>query len=576
MTKFLSLLFFLCTPFLMSAQNPSFTWAQQVGDSTGSLEVLSSATDAQGNLYITGVLVGTIDVDPGPGIYNMTDAGFGDAFIIKIDSSGIFQWAKQIGLSSYDEGRSIAIDANNNVYVTGFFSRDSTDFDPGPSTYYLSNLWGARTYILKLNSDGNFIWAKQLESVYENSPRSLALDTAANIYVTGICGGTTDFDPSSGTYNLTSANSAMYIVKLDSAGGFVFADLIETGTTNTTSYSIATDHAGNCYTTGLLLGTVDFDPGPAVFNLTKNSSSFGGSEFIVKLDNTGNFVWAKAIQGTIDQSGGDRAIATTANGDNFTIGWFEDSLHFDSGSSSVSFLHSNFSTDPSIYLLKLDANGHFVWADQLADPINNDAKRLATDTNGNVYVRGRLAPNHTGDFDPGSASYNLNGNDGNAFIAKYNSAGGLVWAVNFSTDNNTSLAGNTLAIDPAGNVYSTGAFYGLSDFDPGAGVYNLTCSSSNIFFEKLSQPTVSAISKNSNQPQFTLYPNPFSKTLHIELPAEEKFTVSVKDIAGREVLLYKEVKASLSISDLPTSGMYFITFANPSSDFSKTVKVIRE
>jgi hypothetical protein len=560
----------------MSAQNPSFTWAQQVGDTTGSLGVLSSATDAHGNLYTTGVLVGTVDMDPGPGIFNLTDSGFGDIYIMKIDSSGIFQWAKQIGKSSYDEGRSLAVDGNNNVYITGFFSMDSTDFDPGPGTFYFTNISGARTFILKLNSDGNFIWAKTLESIYENSARSLALDSASNIFLTGICGGTTDFDPGAGTDTLSTAITAIYILKLDSTGTFDFAKLIDAGTTNSTVYSIATDNTGNCYATGLLLGTVDFDPGPAVYNLTKNSSSLGGSEFIVKLDNTGNFAWAEAIQGSIDQSGGDRAIVTTANGDNFTTGWFMDSVDFDPSATTSHFLHCNFSTDPSVYLVKLDPNGNFVWANQLADPINDKTKRLATDPNGNVYVYGWLSPNQVGDFDPGSATYNLNGNDGNAFIAKYNFAGALVWAVNFSSDNNSSIGGKTIALDPVGNVYSTGAFFGLSDFDPGAGVYNLTCSSSNIFFEKMSQPTVTAISENSNQPQITLFPNPFSKTLHIDLPADVTFTVSVKDIAGREILFYKEVKSSLSISDFPTSGMYFITLENRASNFSKTVKVIRE
>src|SRR5947207_348992 len=66
------------------------------------------------------------------------------------------------------------------------------------------------------------------------------------------------------------------------------------GTGNEYGYSIALDASGNVYTTGSFNSTVDFDPGAGIFNLTPA----GEDIFISKLDAAGNFVWAKAMNGS--------------------------------------------------------------------------------------------------------------------------------------------------------------------------------------------------------------------------------------------------------------------------------------
>jgi hypothetical protein len=66
--------------------------------------------------------------------------------------------------------------------------------------------------------------------------------------------------------------------------------------------SIIIDAQQNIYTTGFFSGPVDFDPGPGIFNLNGTPSG-QGSTFMVKLDSAANFIWAKKLNGSMNQYG---------------------------------------------------------------------------------------------------------------------------------------------------------------------------------------------------------------------------------------------------------------------------------
>jgi hypothetical protein len=114
---------------------------------------LSISIDANGNVYTTGYFNGTADFNPGSGTYNLTSTGVEDIFISKLDASGNFIWALQIGGTSPDEGKSITVDPLGNIYTTGFF-RGTADFDPGTVTFNMTS-YGyvglADVFILKLS-----------------------------------------------------------------------------------------------------------------------------------------------------------------------------------------------------------------------------------------------------------------------------------------------------------------------------------------------------------------------------------------------------------------------------------------
>ena len=127
----------------------NFLWIKQMGG-TSYDRGNSITTDAGGNVYTTGCFIDTVDFDPGTGITNLTSPGNSDIFIQKLDTAGIFLWVKQMGGTSSGYGSSITIDADDNVYTTGYFY-NTVDFDPGAGTTNLTSTGSADIFIQKLS-----------------------------------------------------------------------------------------------------------------------------------------------------------------------------------------------------------------------------------------------------------------------------------------------------------------------------------------------------------------------------------------------------------------------------------------
>ena len=100
------------------------------------------------------------------------------------------------------------------------------------------------------------------------------------------------------------------------------------------------------------------------------------------------------------------------------------------------------------------------------------ATSVAADASGNVYVAGEF--NGTVDFDRGTGVFNLTSTGApDAFLAKYNAAGSLLWAGQITDAGPINGYRLGLTTDSGGNVYLTGQFTGTTDFDLGAGVTTL-------------------------------------------------------------------------------------------------------
>jgi hypothetical protein len=93
-------------PRMLHAQNVNLSWAKHMGG-TGSQSVGNSiATDASGNVYTTGTFNGTVDFDPGVGVFDLSSGGIAvseDIFITKLNAAGQLIWAKQMGAGTAPE-----------------------------------------------------------------------------------------------------------------------------------------------------------------------------------------------------------------------------------------------------------------------------------------------------------------------------------------------------------------------------------------------------------------------------------------------------------------------------------------
>jgi DNA primase len=271
----------------------NFVWAKSFGSSSYDIGH-SLAVDASGNLYTTGYFARTVDFDPGPGTANLTSVGGADAFVLKLDASGSFVWVKNFGGTGIGVGHSLAVDASGNVYTGGNFS-GTADFDPGNGVASLTSEVGFDRFVSKLDASGNFVWVRTLTVNTGDSRWELTVDYLENVYAAGNLWGTKDFDPGNGTANLTSVGGAdVFVSKLDASGNFVWAKSFG-GIGADAVDSLTLDSSANIYIGGSFSGTVDFDPGNDVANLT---SGGGADAFVSKLDASGSFLWAKSFGGT--------------------------------------------------------------------------------------------------------------------------------------------------------------------------------------------------------------------------------------------------------------------------------------
>ncbi len=544
MKKALAFFVFLVSSLAANAQIPNFTWAKSIGDSLWDIGY-SIAVDGSGNVYTTGVFRGTVDFDPGAGVTNLSAGGSSDIFISKLNAFGNFVWAKNIGGAQDHNGNSIAVDKAGCVYTTGRFV-GSSDFDPGVGVYNLSTSGASDIFISKLDSSGNFVWAKNFGGAWYDGGQSIVIDALANIYITGKFEDTADFDPGAGIFNLASVGAQdVFICKIDSSGNFVWAKgmggaLLDMG------QSIAIDTLTNIYITGTFSGTADFDPSASNYSL---ASIGAGDVFISKLDAFGNFVWAKGLGGANDDIG--RSIAVDLSGNVFTTGYFEGTGDFDPNA-GVYNLSSNGIRD--IFVSKLESSGNFVWAKSIGGPGDDDGMYICLDNSGSVYTTGYFRD--TVDFDPNIGIFNLASiGEGDIFISKLDASGNFEWAK--SIGGTSSDIGRSMVIDSAYNVYVTGNFRLTADFDPGIGIFNIVSEGGeDVFIHKMSQSEV-GISENPNLQNNTIYPNPSNGLYTIELSAKSEITIC--NVIG-EIILTQTMEAGKQALNLQqqANGIYFV------------------
>ncbi len=328
----------------------NYVWAKRIGG-TEATWGYSATVDSSGNVYMTGKFGGTTDFDPGDGTANLTSAGNYDVFVVKLDASGNFVWAKGFGGIDHDVGESVKVDSFGNVYTTGRFLRREADFDPGDGTANLVPAGEWDVFVSKLDASGNYLWAKRFGGTADDMSYSVAVDSLGNVYTTGDFQGTADFDPGVGTANLISAGYGdVFVSKLDASGNYVWAKRFG-GTGGEYGTSVALDSLDNVLTTGHLGGLADFDPGVGTANLT---SAGYGDVFVSKLDASGNYVWAKRFGGTSTDYG--TSVAVDASNNVFTTGKFYGTVDFDPGEGVASLTV----VGGHVFVSKLNALGNAV------------------------------------------------------------------------------------------------------------------------------------------------------------------------------------------------------------------------
>ncbi|MBK8225631.1 MAG: hypothetical protein IPK70_00475 [Flavobacteriales bacterium] len=447
----------------ISAQ--SLDWGRSVN---GALTENAFATsiDGQNSVWTAGIFVNTVDLDPGAGTFNVSSNGDHDIFIQKLDSAGNFQWGGSLGVSGAEYGRSIVIDAQDNMYLTGRV-RGTVDLDPGPGTDFQTTpntVFAA--FVIKLSASGSYQWGRIFGGLGNDEGYGIAIDGQGNLITVGALGNGGDLDPGPGTATVAGMGQQdAFVQKMDSNGNFLWGFTVG-GTAQDIAYAVCVDALDNLIVTGEFRNSVDLDPGPGVATRTSGGDA---DIFVLKLSSSGAFIWGHGIGASGNERG--KAIGVGPDGGPVLTGRITSSTDFDPGPGVLS-LAGDF-TEPA-FVCKLSSDGSLTWAFMLKSFLN-EGLSLKVDALNRITICGVFGSfgSTALDLDPGPGTLELLTNGGgDCFVASYTANGTVIFGFGFGSAQND--VANALALGTQGRFVVAGAYLQTMDADPGPGVSLLT------------------------------------------------------------------------------------------------------
>lgn len=425
-------LYFYGTSIGQPESTQGWIWAKQAGGSNYDIG-RSIAVDNAGNNYVTGSFW---NESASFGNITLPNSGGHDIFIAKIDANGNWLWAKKAGGSSFDISNGITVDNNGNCYVTGHFSATASF-----GSYTLNSSGGQDVFVAKLDTNGNWLWAKRAGGTQNETASGIAIDNLGNCLIAGEFYGTAAF----GSTNLTSNNNlAVFVAKLNQSGNWIWAK--QTGGYGGRAQSIAADNSGNCVVCGLFYENTSFG------NTTLTSSNGNADVFVAKLNASGNWLWAKRAGSTSYDEATSIELDNDGNSyvsGNYNVGGIAGEM---GGFGTYQIFSSG---DSEIFVAKLSQTGAWLWAKSAGSANWDYSLGLDASSSGNCYITGCFYA------EPGSgASFGTNTlmGSGNSeiFVAKLDTSGNWLWAKR--AFGNSDEISRDIAVDGSGNSYIIGSF----------------------------------------------------------------------------------------------------------------------
>jgi hypothetical protein len=291
--------------------DPILSYSTFLGGADGDDDARAVATDAAGNIYVTGSTTSTTFPTAGPIQANAgspdPSLGLSDAFVTKLNPSGTaLIYSTYLGGSNDDNSNGIAVDGSGNAIIVG--STASTgDFPTTAGAIRRTCTVGPRgsclnAFVAKLNPGGSaLVYSTYLGGTGDDQAQAVAVDPAGNAYITGKTT-STDFPTTAGALS-TNVTSGGFVTKLSPAGALVYSTYFSAGGAGSEPRGIAVDSSGSAYITGA----------------TASSSTTGTDVFITKLNPAGsNALYTQFIRGARDDAG--YAVAVDGSGNAYVAG----------------------------------------------------------------------------------------------------------------------------------------------------------------------------------------------------------------------------------------------------------------
>jgi hypothetical protein len=359
----------------------AYKWHTFYG-STGSETDPSIAADRSGNVYVAGSSIygwqGDGNTSPK---HAAAGGGWSNFFLLKLDSSGVYQWHTFYGGSTNNStATSIALDSGGNAHVAGYCSGTwFGSLGEGPVRSYI-NGGGYDICILKLTSAGDYVWHTFYGSTMTDVANDIATDSNSNVYVTGYGLGEWTGMPAITPINaFNGVNYDMFVLKLNSSGAYQW-HTFHGSSNNDYGNAIAVDNSSNVYVTGSSVSSW----GSNIITAHSGNSD----RYLLKLNSSGAYQWNTFWAGG---SGDSVGIALDKNFNIYVTGY--DFLTW-----GTSPLHGHTSGDYDITVAKFDTGGARMWNTFYGAASSEDkGAGIAVDGNGSVIVTGSSAATWQGE-----------------------------------------------------------------------------------------------------------------------------------------------------------------------------------
>ncbi|MCH7702488.1 MAG: hypothetical protein IID37_12455 [Planctomycetes bacterium] len=354
------------------------------------------AIDGDGNIFVAGTYMNTVDFDPTDGVDEHTSNGFFDVFVSKYLSDGTYVWTRTVGGEDFDDMQAVAVAADGGVLATGTFS-DEVDFDPGGGKDERFSHGGLDTFLLKLTSDGDYMWTVTFGGDGTDVGMKVRVSPDRSIVLVGVFSSEeVDFDPSDKEDIHVSNGAVDAFVSKYSAGGDYELTRTLGGSENEGANGMAVNSAGDVVMCGSFSSEsgVDFDPTEGVDERLSNGEA---DVFVTALGGDGSYLWTWTAGAEDGESAW--AIAADASGNIFVTGHFDGdvgyAVDFDqTGSGDVHV--SNGERD--VFVTMLEPDGSYGWTRTFGGIDDDDGIEIATGPDGQLVLTGTFTG--TVNFDP--------------------------------------------------------------------------------------------------------------------------------------------------------------------------------
>lgn len=313
-------------------------WVQQMGTEVHE-DARDITIDSSGDFLITGYLDGEIP----PGSVTVPY----DGFITKTDADGNTVWNRVFGTDGSEISNDVASTADGAVFVTG----GTTGTFDGQV-----NSGGSDAFVVKYDSDGNMVWARQVGTAAYDDGYGVATDGDGAVLLAGATDAAFDGQVTSGGWDAV-------VVKLDASGEILWTRQFGSSEDDA-ARGVATDAAGNVFVAGWTSGAIDGIP---------NLGSRDG--FLTKFDAAGTWQWTRLLSTESDESIND--LTTDDAGNIYVGGYTQGSLEG----------HSN-AGERDVMIAKYDTDGVLQQTWQVGTEHADSGYDITVGSNGHVYVGG--------------------------------------------------------------------------------------------------------------------------------------------------------------------------------------------